>query len=251
MRTSRRGEHVVAGTPAAGGWTGSVVAGPGLLEFSGRVGSTIAHAHAAVQVLQVFRGAVLMRDAAGVQRPVRSCVIPTGVRHVMLASPGARGRVRYVDPISPTGRLAMRRVRETGLDVERLDAWLIDMDVATLDAAIPPATDVHPAIAEALRLGPTLTGGPMLLSDLADRVGLSTSRLGHLFAEQVGVPYPVWRRWLRLQQALATVQRGASLTTAAHASGFADSAHLTSSCRAMFGITPTEAVRAAGVGAVG
>jgi AraC-like DNA-binding protein len=89
----------------------------------------------------------------------------------------------------------------------------------------------------------------MLLSDLADRVGLSTSRLGHLFAEQVGVPYPVWRRWLRLQQALVTVQRGASLTTAAHASGFADSAHLTRSCRAMFGITPTEAVRAAGVGA--
>jgi AraC-like DNA-binding protein len=167
----------------------------------------------------------------------------------MLASPASQGRVSYIDPVGPTGRLAMRRVRETGLDVERVDAWLIDADVTTLDMAIPAVTDVHPAIAEALRLGPALTGGSMLLSDLATRVGLSTSRLGHLFAEQVGVPYPVWRRWLRLQLALAAVQRGASLTTAAHASGFADSAHLTRSCRAMFGITPTEGVRAAGVGA--
>lgn len=60
------------------------------------------------------------------------------------------------------------------------------------------------------------------------------------------VPYSVWRRWLRLQHALAAVQAGASLTAAAHAAGFADSAHLTRSCRAMFGITPSTGVRASG-----
>ncbi len=60
------------------------------------------------------------------------------------------------------------------------------------------------------------------------------------------MPYPVWRRWLRLQLALNAIQSGASLTAAAHAAGFADSAHLTRSCRAMFGITPSEAARATG-----
>jgi AraC-like DNA-binding protein len=99
----------------------------------------------------------------------------------------------------------------------------------------------------ALSLAPQLIDGPLLLGDLAGRVGLSASRMGHLFAEHLHLPYPAWRRWARLLHALESVQAGASLTTAAHAAGFTDSAHLTRVCRAMFGITPSQALAATGL----
>ncbi|MEV4188993.1 helix-turn-helix domain-containing protein, partial [Streptosporangium canum] len=88
--------------------------------------------------------------------------------------------------------------------------------------------------------------GPLLLGELAARAGVSASRLGHLFAEHLHLSYPAWRRWARLLHAIEQVRRGATLTEAAHAAGFADSAHLTRTCRAMFGITPSQALAATG-----
>ena len=48
--------------------------------------------------------------------------------------------------------------------------------------------------------------------------------------------------WLRLQRAAHCIQRGASLTEAAHAGGFTDSAHLSHAFRRSFGLTPSEVV---------
>ena len=112
-----------------------------------------------------------------------------------------------------------------------------------------PASDaapLHPALRRALDVSKNRTDGPPELTALAGFVGLSAGRLGHLFHDQLGLPYPAWRRWTRLRHAIDQVRAGATLTQAAHAAGFADSAHLTRTCRAMFGITPTEALRAAG-----
>ncbi|MBV9228376.1 MAG: AraC family transcriptional regulator [Chloroflexi bacterium] len=46
-------------------------------------------------------------------------------------------------------------------------------------------------------------------------------------------------RWQRLLVALRTSASGASLTEAAHAAGFADSAHLTRVFRTTFGLPPS------------
>jgi AraC-like DNA-binding protein len=46
-------------------------------------------------------------------------------------------------------------------------------------------------------------------------------------------------RWKRLIAAISASALGASLTQAAHAAGFADSAHLTRVFRATFGISPS------------
>ncbi|WP_255420894.1 helix-turn-helix domain-containing protein [Micromonospora sp. HM5-17] len=73
---------------------------------------------------------------------------------------------------------------------------------------------------------------------------MSASRRGHLFAGRLGFSYPAWRRWRRLLKAVQAVRAGASLTQAAHDAGFADSAHLSRIFRAMFGITPSEALAA-------
>ena len=232
---------------ARDGWAGSVVAGPGRLEFHGAIGAASGHEHAAVQVLLVTQGEVALRDASGAERVVASAVVPAGVRHELLASPDAHGTVVLLDATSRTGRAAARRVADADLNPGGVDAWLADVDVATRLTMPGPGPDTgHPAVAEVLRMAPEMIAGPMPLGEVAARVGLSASRLGHVFAEQVGVPYPAWRRWLRLQHALGVVRAGGSLTTAAHQAGFADSAHLTRSCRATFGITPTEGVRAAG-----
>ncbi|MFC9966750.1 AraC family transcriptional regulator [Nocardia ignorata] len=49
-----------------------------------------------------------------------------------------------------------------------------------------------------------------------------------------------------MQRGFTVVREGGSLTEAAHAAGFADSAHLTRTCRELIGITPTEALIATG-----
>ncbi|WP_405182572.1 helix-turn-helix domain-containing protein [Nocardia sp. NBC_01377] len=44
--------------------------------------------------------------------------------------------------------------------------------------------------------------------------------------------------WLRLSRAIAHTAAGHNLTESAHAAGFSDSAHLTRTCRAAFGMPP-------------
>jgi AraC-like DNA-binding protein len=91
-----------------------------------------------------------------------------------------------------------------------------------------------------MEVGAGLLPGPVPLGRVAPLVGVSPSMLGRQFTDHVGVP---WRQWVlarRLQAAARVVANGATLTTAAHAAGFSDSAHLTRTFRRMFGIAPSE-----------
>lgn len=77
------------------------------------------------------------------------------------------------------------------------------------------------------------------VEDAAQVVGLSASRFMHWFGEVSGLPFRAYVRWLRLQRAVRTLADGATLTEAAHWAGFADSAHLTRTFVATFGVRPT------------
>ena len=81
------------------------------------------------------------------------------------------------------------------------------------------------------------------LADLAARVGLSESRLAHLFRQSVGMPMRQYRLSLRMEQAVKYIARGSSVTEAAHMAGFSDSAHFCRICRRMFGGTPSNLPR--------
>ncbi|HJT71706.1 MAG TPA: AraC family transcriptional regulator [Terriglobales bacterium] len=81
--------------------------------------------------------------------------------------------------------------------------------------------------------------GSITLAALAHAVRLSSSRLAHRFREATGVPVRRYVLWCRLRAAADAAMRGASLTDAAHFAGFADSAHLSRTFRAMFGIAPS------------
>jgi AraC-like DNA-binding protein len=77
------------------------------------------------------------------------------------------------------------------------------------------------------------------LDDVAAHVFLSPSRFRHLFAEETGLalrPYILWRRFLKVW---ALLSDGATMSEAAHAAGFADAAHLTRTCKRMFGFPPS------------
>jgi AraC-like DNA-binding protein len=76
------------------------------------------------------------------------------------------------------------------------------------------------------------------LTQLAEAVHLSPSRLRHLFVAQTGSSFRAYLLGLRLHMALAAFNRGGNWTQAAHAAGFADSAHLSRTFRRMFGISP-------------
>ncbi|MCT7350698.1 MULTISPECIES: AraC family transcriptional regulator [Streptomyces] len=227
-----------------GRWSGALTVEPGRLTFTGAIGSSPLHAHACVQVLMVTAGEVVLADVYGGEATTRGeAVIPAGVRHEVRASPGARGVSTYVEPSASAGRTLAVRLAAADLPLDRAAGWLA---FAALVEQRSPQAPLHPRLARALRMGAQRSGGPPELTELAAAVGISPSRLGHLFADQLGLAYPAWRRWMCLRRAVEAVRTGDTLTDAAHEAGFADSAHLSRTCRAMFGLTPTEAMRAAG-----
>ena len=57
----------------------------------------------------------------------------------------------------------------------------------------------------------------------------------------LGMPVRRYLLWLRLRDAIAQLARGVSITTVAHAAGFADAAHLDRTFRRMLGFTPSTA----------
>jgi AraC-like DNA-binding protein len=80
---------------------------------------------------------------------------------------------------------------------------------------------------------------PITLAALAKSIHRSPSRLAHRFREATGVPVRRFILWRRLRAAAEAAIRGSSLTEAAHAAGFADSAHLSRTFRSTFGIVPS------------
>ncbi|MEU8390448.1 AraC family transcriptional regulator [Micromonospora sp. NPDC048843] len=224
------------------GWSGTLLLKPGLLAFTGRIGAAAAHTHACLQILAVTAGVVHVHDRHGdSSRIAPTAVIPAGTTHTITADPAAKGLIAYLDPASPAARTALNRIAGAGPS-DRVATWT----GVGIGGAGPDAPPLHLALRRAMDIGRHHADGPPDLVALAEAIGLSASRLGHLFHDQLGLPYPLWRRWTRLRHAIDHVRNGATLTDAAHAVGFADSAHLTRTCRAMFGITPTEALRATG-----
>lgn len=229
------------------GWSGTAALRLGALELRGRIGSAQTHRHHSVQVALATDGALLVEDGTGRHLRTSAVVVPSGQRHA-LREGAAAGLVVHVEPDSLLGRRLVDAVEDHG----SVDAWsaaaaqLEDVWRGWLTSAVPDDGLVrsarhHPAVARALVLLEESVGeGPISLAGVAERVHLSASRLGHLWSAEVGLPFRPYVRWLRLRLAVTRVAEGHSLTAAAHATGFADSAHLTRTWRAAFGVSPTD-----------
>jgi AraC-like DNA-binding protein len=80
---------------------------------------------------------------------------------------------------------------------------------------------------------------PITLPAVAKVAHLSPGRFRHLFVEETGMPLRTYVLWRRLLKVWTLLMQGQTLSEAAHAVGFADSAHLSRTSRTMFGTTPS------------
>ncbi len=98
------------------------------------------------------------------------------------------------------------------------------------------ATEPDRRVRQMLRWARENLETPLAISAAAKSVGLSPGRASHLFVEETGLPFRTYVLWLRLVRAVDAYSGSQSLTHAAHAAGFADSAHLSRTFRRMFGL---------------
>ncbi len=167
----------------------------------------------------------------------------------------------FLDPESRAGRALHLSCQEKGVDALNVDMLeplvaklatafgnraadteliaLADAVVETLAGATAKSgTPPDPRIVLALDLMRERLGKTISLGAMAAAVHLSPDRFRHLFMEETGVGFRPYLLWLRLECALAAYVAGSTLTDAAYAGGFADSAHFSRTFRKMFGIAP-------------
>ncbi|XDD47815.1 helix-turn-helix transcriptional regulator [Leptospira sp. WS39.C2] len=80
---------------------------------------------------------------------------------------------------------------------------------------------------------------PINVATLSKETGISKDRFMHLFKEYMGIPLRQYLLWQRLHIAARLFQSGENLTTASHAAGFSDQAHLSRTFKKMFGVKPS------------
>lgn len=239
-------------------WTGRAYITPGRLVFVGQAGTTAQHAHHAHQLVTTFTAPLLLRDAAGESCPVRAALIPANVAHT-IAAPCAGVAIILLDPNDRAGR----RLQALSKGAQRVADWVSAAAAVEHHAHVLPRTEqetaellydlihrlvpdtlrptaMHPAISRALRIIPALIErGEIRLDLLARELDISPSRLSHLFAQQVGTPLRPYVLWQRLMRVGDQLRSRSTLTEAALAAGFCDSAHLSHVFKRMFGMTPT------------
>ncbi len=114
-----------------------------------------------------------------------------------------------------------------------------------LDDQLPgaQAPPLDPRIRHAIQILLEEPRPPLDQDRLGQVVGLSPSRLGHLFREEVGVSVGRFRLWTRIQRLAMAVGASGSITEAALAAGFRDPAQLARDFRRLFGLKPSAVIR--------
>ncbi|MFB8279315.1 helix-turn-helix domain-containing protein [Nocardia colli] len=228
-------------------WQGTALLRPGILAFEGEILPTELHAHHAVQIMAACTP-ISVVDGSGVRQQGTHIIIPTDAPHRVCG--GARhGVAIYLDPETIAGAAADRRSHLHGwvhaLNVDpahgRLAGHVADVLADLLrDNATVGLDDRHGVVTAALQLLPDMVkDGSVRGSDVARQLGISATRLTHLFTEQVGIPLRRYILWLRLYIAMNGVMAGDDVDTASDSAGFADSSHLTRTCRRTFGLPPS------------
>ena len=210
------------------------------------------HTHHAAQIVIAPQGLAL-GDGAGGRIRARTAIIPPRMPHSHGACDNAA--LLYLDGDDAASR-ALARDAEATCETWRCDALDIRVPhtptpamaralITAIRAAIEPARAPVPRHPATRRMCAYLDASDDIdLARLSHDAGLSPRQMRHAFARDIGLPMRAYVRWKRLRRAIIAVEAGASLSTAATAAGFADSAHLTRVFRAQFGMTPTQGLSA-------
>jgi AraC family transcriptional regulator len=216
------------------------------------------HSHHAIQVTLGADGEMKTAGADGVWRRSPGAIVRPDVTHAFDAD-GVLGAMLFVDPESAEGQWLVRSVVDdltllpesrVGPIIAHLRAFqerpqeamelapLVRHTVQALCVGPPPTHKLDERVLEVLEAIRT-SDSPLSLEDAARMVHLSPSRFAHLFTEHVGLPFRRYLLWRKLMRAMVHRGHGLTLTEAAQAGGFSDSAHLTRTFHQMFGIPPS------------
>jgi AraC-like DNA-binding protein len=219
------------------------------------------HAHHAIQVTIALSGELMLADERR-EYAGRAVAVAADARHRIEAR-GVIGFV-FVEPESRLGRsLSARLFAGAPLAViddaefltaaarlaDAFDGPSRDDLLAIGEAAIaslvplPDAAAPDPRIDRIIEYAAAHPDRPLAETAAATGVHLSPSRLRHLFVEHTGLAFKTYLLWRRLVRALDVYSQGLSLTEAAHAAGFADSAHFSRAFKRTFGAPATTLTR--------
>lgn len=234
-------------------WPGHVFLAAGTILYAGPGAMAERHTHHAVQLVWSAGGPMLV-EIGGRTLERRAVLIPANEPHSLDAS-GRDIALLLLESHAPRGRSLNRCARaEVGRELaEELAAiaapapsWTPARAMAWSDAVIaalgtPVASDGEVSSVSRRAIDHIERGidGVPRLAEAAAAIGVSPTRLTHVFTKEVGVPFRRFVLWTRIKRAVTEVRSGVDLTRAAIAAGFTDAAHFSRTFRAMFGLSPS------------
>jgi AraC-like DNA-binding protein len=248
--------------PTDGRYRGDFVAWPGVCGFigAGRGPSPAPHSHYAIQlVIGVPSGLRVQFGRHGEWQSCAAALLPSKAMHSIDVSACDMSAVLFVEPETPQGKALGARMHG-GLELlhpdtviqaaRRLDqAWRVQGSYDAVRAVCMQLIEdlsgtVHREPTDARVLAAIeyirqRVDQPVSLPEVASAAHLSPERFRHLFVEETGMPLRTYLLWRRLLHVWTLLMGGETLAAAAHAAGFADSAHLSRTARTMFGLPPS------------
>lgn len=221
------------------------------------------HTHHAIQIVVAIDGDMAMKGARGDWRTGRAIIVRHDVEH-SYDGKGALGAMIFVDPESSEGvwlqtaltdditvvpevrtsvcAAALRTFVEKPFEAMEIGD-LVRHCVKSLCAGAPPSRRLDERVTKVLTAIQASDDLRMSIEDAAAMAFLSPGRFAHLFKQQVGLPFRRYMLWRKLTRAMLAIGKERTIAAAAHASDFADAAHLTRTFYQMFGIPPSVMMR--------
>lgn len=237
----------------------------GSLWIGRAAGRAEAHAHHAIQISMGLTGRLSLRGDEQPWREHSVAMVRPHQRH-QFDGKGETVAQIFVEPETAQGRALLQQADAAAgivdLPSQAIQPLLTEL-LAEFDGDAPdeelvaishrliaawcgqalPALNVDPRVSRAIDFVRARLAEPVTLAQAAAAAHLSPSRFRHLFIAQTGLSFRAYLLWARVEAAVGAAMGGVSWTEAAQDWGFADSAHLSRTCRRMFGIAPTMLVR--------
>lgn len=248
--------------PAANAYRGDFVAWSGVCGFIGAGGGAAIspHSHYAIQlVMGLPAGLRVQFGQRGEWVPCGAALIPSRASHSIDVNDCDISVVLFIEPETAEGKALTSRLqgRLEVLDAatvpaaaKRLEqAWRVERSREAVNAICAqlvqevsktaPRAPSDPRVLAAVEYLRQRVDQAVSLPEVAKVANLSPDRFRHLFVEETGMPLRTYVLWRRLLHVWTLLSGGETLSSAARAAGFADSAHLSRTARTMFGLPPS------------